>query len=531
MMSLNRPALVLALLGAGCLSAFAQDGGTLEIAIVPTLSDTTTGTDPLADLSVEERESLLTKASIEAGYGEPYPADNPEAMAIIYDYAVQMLAASDAVAKEEIIPVDGEVIITETGEIVPKEEMIYTMTSIDKTNGTIGGNVDIKKNNGSVGGDVDIKNRFGQTVRSLAAALKMYDADRRAGIGLALSREVEALLASLKKSDAAAGRLESKTIGGFDRAMLSGTSSGDLVIDIRETTTGLDVDYRHYGPGQTHWGSASFAGAPGDSKIQTWFQECAKGKNIRKNISVTKVNWANIVIEKNAVQDQSSSAKFSKYGSTVFEASSPDRVRAELLTRLPSFLQPLASKARKEQAEANVAKMHPGNTDSEVGTAIEALARVSSLLEALAAQTGNDTLLEVAAALQEQVKLRQGLKIGVKLGGGILDRAIAHELTHVIQQRKGVDLRTAAHEAAHVVQQRTGGDEVWNQPLRLTEKKGPNAVNVKLARMAQEGNKGVSAVNVKLSIMPAPTDPTFDTLTNVQKSKHDAVMATIQNTR
>jgi len=64
----------------------------------------------------------------------------------------------------------------------------------------------------------------------------------------------------------------------------------DLQIDNRELTTGLDVEYRLFGPGASHWGHARFTSAVtlgGSKELQTWFQECARGKNIRKNITVT----------------------------------------------------------------------------------------------------------------------------------------------------------------------------------------------------------------------------------------------------
>jgi len=64
----------------------------------------------------------------------------------------------------------------------------------------------------------------------------------------------------------------------------------ELNIDAREMTTGLDVEYRLYGPGAAHWGQAKFTSACtlGASKeLQLWWQEAAKGKNIRKNISCT----------------------------------------------------------------------------------------------------------------------------------------------------------------------------------------------------------------------------------------------------
>ena len=61
-------------------------------------------------------------------------------------------------------------------------------------------------------------------------------------------------------------------------------------IDVREMTTGLDVEYRLYGPGAAHWGQARFTSAVtlgGSKELQAWFHEAAKGKNIRKNITVT----------------------------------------------------------------------------------------------------------------------------------------------------------------------------------------------------------------------------------------------------
>jgi len=64
----------------------------------------------------------------------------------------------------------------------------------------------------------------------------------------------------------------------------------DLTIDIRETTTGLDVEYRVYAPGDAHYGNARFRvvpGSPASKELQLWWSEAAKGKNIRKNITVT----------------------------------------------------------------------------------------------------------------------------------------------------------------------------------------------------------------------------------------------------
>lgn len=64
----------------------------------------------------------------------------------------------------------------------------------------------------------------------------------------------------------------------------------ELNIDIREMTTGLDVEYRLYGPGAAHWGSAKFTSActlGGSKELKAWFDEASAGKNIRKNITAT----------------------------------------------------------------------------------------------------------------------------------------------------------------------------------------------------------------------------------------------------
>lgn len=63
-----------------------------------------------------------------------------------------------------------------------------------------------------------------------------------------------------------------------------------LVVEPNAIPPGQDVDFRLYGPGHAHWGSASFTSAVslGASKeLQTWFNDAAKGKDVRKNITVT----------------------------------------------------------------------------------------------------------------------------------------------------------------------------------------------------------------------------------------------------
>jgi len=61
----------------------------------------------------------------------------------------------------------------------------------------------------------------------------------------------------------------------------------ELNIDIREVTTGLDVEYRSYAPGQAHWGNVRLTPAsPNDPCLADWLAD-AKAKGIRKNITVT----------------------------------------------------------------------------------------------------------------------------------------------------------------------------------------------------------------------------------------------------
>lgn len=63
----------------------------------------------------------------------------------------------------------------------------------------------------------------------------------------------------------------------------------ELNIDIREMTTGLDVEYRLYGPGTPHFGNAEFTTActlGGSKEFHAWFMAASKGKDIRKNITV-----------------------------------------------------------------------------------------------------------------------------------------------------------------------------------------------------------------------------------------------------
>ncbi len=129
---------------------------------------------------------------------------------------------------------------------------------------------------------------------------------------------------------------------------------------------------------------------------------------------------------------------------------------------------------------------------------------------------------------------------------------LAHELAHVVQQA-GANRELLAHELAHVVQQaartsepgvvhlivwdylgilapstvydRTWDDEVWNQPLRVfrLDFKGGNG-----ATPTRIGNAGAES---KEAVNETALTAVLEMLTNMQKSKHDAAMAAIQNAR
>jgi hypothetical protein len=58
-------------------------------------------------------------------------------------------------------------------------------------------------------------------------------------------------------------------------------------IDIREMTTGLDVEYRLYGPGQAHYPDLTLV-VPDAQRLsaRSWFIDASTGKNIRKTLTV-----------------------------------------------------------------------------------------------------------------------------------------------------------------------------------------------------------------------------------------------------
>jgi len=63
----------------------------------------------------------------------------------------------------------------------------------------------------------------------------------------------------------------------------------DLTIDVRETTTGENWDFRTYAPGDAHFGKATFrfrVGGRSHEELKGWVLDAANGKNIRKDISI-----------------------------------------------------------------------------------------------------------------------------------------------------------------------------------------------------------------------------------------------------
>ena len=63
----------------------------------------------------------------------------------------------------------------------------------------------------------------------------------------------------------------------------------DLTIDVREMTTGLDVEYRHYQPGQPVYGNITLEVAPGSGaskQLLEWYKKVLAGSTERKRGSV-----------------------------------------------------------------------------------------------------------------------------------------------------------------------------------------------------------------------------------------------------
>lgn len=82
-------------------------------------------------------------------------------------------------------------------------------------------------------------------------------------------------------------------IGGQEEKDIRDVAIDELNIDCRELTTGVNVEYRVFGPGASHWGKATFTRAVtlGASKDwKQWFDDACIGKGIRKPVTVTLYN-------------------------------------------------------------------------------------------------------------------------------------------------------------------------------------------------------------------------------------------------
>lgn len=62
----------------------------------------------------------------------------------------------------------------------------------------------------------------------------------------------------------------------------------DLTVDVRETTCGVDWDFRTYAPGDAHYGKITIRARVGKNskELLQWLQDASVGKNVRKNVAV-----------------------------------------------------------------------------------------------------------------------------------------------------------------------------------------------------------------------------------------------------
>lgn len=64
-------------------------------------------------------------------------------------------------------------------------------------------------------------------------------------------------------------------------------SIDELRIEARELTGEPGDAFRSYAPGPAECGTATFRSIPGGAGLRSWFDECRKGHDVRKNITVT----------------------------------------------------------------------------------------------------------------------------------------------------------------------------------------------------------------------------------------------------
>ncbi len=92
-----------------------------------------------------------------------------------------------------------------------------------------------------------------------------------------------------KKDEVGAGKFKVEIQGcPVASANVESITVEDLNIDVREMTTGTDVEYRIYGPGDAHSGSITVRARVGRSskELYQWWLDTSRGQKIRKSISV-----------------------------------------------------------------------------------------------------------------------------------------------------------------------------------------------------------------------------------------------------
>jgi phage tail-like protein len=98
-----------------------------------------------------------------------------------------------------------------------------------------------------------------------------------------------------KKLENGAGKFTIDIPGcGVASANIQSITIEDLVIDERETTSGMNWDYRVYAPGDAHYGSITIQCKVGKNskELYNWWHECSIGNGVRKNITVHALDRA-----------------------------------------------------------------------------------------------------------------------------------------------------------------------------------------------------------------------------------------------
>jgi phage tail-like protein len=71
-------------------------------------------------------------------------------------------------------------------------------------------------------------------------------------------------------------------------ANIHSVQAEDLTIDVRETTCGVNWDFRQYAPGDAHYGKLTLRSRVGKNskELLQWLQDASIGKAVRKNILI-----------------------------------------------------------------------------------------------------------------------------------------------------------------------------------------------------------------------------------------------------